>query len=80
MRRKCVDSGGEMSNDMKPEFEEGQKCRLVSTLAVQTDDKNELFHKPRGVVHGVKFARTGSAHAAEIKMCTSLGRFNYMTH
>ena len=69
-----------MSNDMKPEFEEGQKCRLVSTLAVQTDDKNELFHKPRGVVHGVKFARTGSAHAAETKMCTSLGRFNYMTH
>ena len=40
---------------------------------VQTDDKNKLFLKPRGVVRGVRFARTGSAYAVEIKMCTSLG-------
>ena len=40
---------------------------------MQIDDKNKLFLKPRGVVHGVKCARTGSAHAAEIKMCRSLG-------
>ena len=40
---------------------------------MQIDDKNNVFMKPKWVVHGAKFVGAGSDHAAEIKMCRSLG-------